>query len=185
MIDIVSRQRTAEQKALLERHLSTGAYAKNIRLYTEVAEAALEDSGAWLLKEQKYIDWVAQRVSLLFVMGSPGQGKTYLSALTGSRLRSSIPQATPDPIAVSLAYFFVKSQDQDLQDLVQLLKTVEYQICRVDPDFESHVIQAISQPKNLATPKRIWETLFLDYYNIPNGRKDSAMIIVDVLDETP
>jgi hypothetical protein len=180
----IERQ-SVEQRSLLERYLDTAARPKNLALYNEYAEDALQSSGAWLLAEPKFQDWMRQKSSLLWIAGGPGTGKSYLSAITVSKLNDVYPQDLAQSSPVVVGYFYVKGNDQDLQNLTNLLKTIAYQIASFDAVFQANVVTILSRPEVLISPRKIWENLFLNFYRGSRGNHKAAMIVIDGLDEAP
>jgi hypothetical protein len=174
-----------ELNAVLEKTLVTPALAKNLTLYSEYVEDVLRSSGEWLLAEAKFQEWMDRKSPLLWVAGGPGTGKSYLSAITISKLTTTYPQDPTHPSRISVAFFYVKEHDQDLQDLGNMLKSIAYQIARVDPVFMSHVISVLSKPEGILSPRKIWETIFLSFFGPTRQIANSAMIVLDGLDEAP
>ena len=180
-----SDRRAGEQTALLEKYLDNPARLKNLALYSEYVEDVLESSGEWLLGEAKFQDWTTQKSSLLWVAGGPGTGKSYLSAIAISKLKDTYPQDSAHPSRLSIGYFYIKEHDQDLQDLTNLLKTIAYQIANVDAIFRGRVLTMLSKPETMVTPRKIWKNLFLGFYCGSQNTSNSAMIVIDGLDEAP
>jgi hypothetical protein len=174
-----------EQKALVDKYLDNPARLKNLALFSEYAEDALKSSGEWLLMEAKFQDWMKQKPSIVWIAGGPGTGKSYLSAIAISKLNDTYPQDSAHPNRFSVGYFYVKEHDQDLQDLTKLLKTIAYQIASVDSVFQAHVLSVLSKPEIIVSPRKIWENLFLNFYCGSRSIPNSAMIIIDGLDEAP
>jgi DNA replication protein DnaC len=102
---------TGERKALVKKYLDNPARLKNLALYSEYAEDALKSSGEWLLSEAKFQDWVKQKSSLLWIAGGLGTGKSYLSAITISKLNENYPQDLTCPSGFLVGYFYVKEHD--------------------------------------------------------------------------
>jgi hypothetical protein len=184
MITEVNLERRKEQqKAILEDHLLTTAHGKNVALYNEYAESKLKSSGEWLLSESKFQDWLNRKAPLLWITGGPGTGKSYLSSITISKLRSTYPQDSTHPNRISVAYFFIKEHDQELQDLGNILKSIAYKIAQVDAVYQSHVVRILSRPESSVTPRKIWENLFVNFFSRARDLPNAAMIVLDGLDE--
>ena len=94
------------------------------------------------------------------------------------------PQDSKHPNRTSVAYFYVKEDDQELQSLGNILKSLAYQISEVDTVYRNHVINMLNRPDSVVTPRKIWDNLFLGFYksrNLPNA----TLIVLDGLDEIP
>lgn len=184
-IETTSERGIEQQKAILEHHFLTAAHSKNVALYNEYAESTLKMSGEWLLAEEKFQDWMNRKTPLLWVAGGPGTGKSYLSSITISKLKSSFPQDSTHPSRISVAYFYVKEHDQELQSLANLLKSIAYQIAQVDAVFQNHAVSVLAKPESTVTPRKLWENLFLNFFNQSHDLPNAAMIVFDGLDEAP
>jgi hypothetical protein len=163
--------------------LSTPAFVKNLALYSEYSEDVLDGSREWLLGEAKFQDWMDRKSPLLWVTGGPGTGKSYLSTITISKLQTIYPQDPTHPNRVSVGFFYVKEHDQDLKDLGNILKSIAYQIACVDPVFMSHVVSVLSKPERMISPRMIWVNIYLNFYGTTRNVTNSAMIVIDGLDE--
>ena len=102
-----------------------------------------------------------------------------------SKLKSTYPQDAAHPNRISVAYFYVKEHDQELQDLGNLLKSIAYQIVQVDAIFQSHAVSVLSKPHTAITPRKIWENIFLNFFTHIRDLPNTAMIVLDGLDEAP
>lgn len=176
----IAERSLMEQKALLEKCLDTPARLKNLALYTEYTEDMLQSSGEWLLTEQRFKDWLERKSPILWVAGGPGTGKSYLSAAMISKLRQNYFQNN-----ASVGFFYIKEDDQDLQDLSNILKSIAYQIASVDSLFQAHVLKAVSRPEAIVSPRKIWGNLFLDFYLHTEDNSTPAVVVIDGLDEAP
>ena len=184
-VDRMASDRRGEQKkAFLERHLCTPAHEKNIALHGQYEEDTLKSSGGWLLGEDKFKNWSNRTNPLLWVSGGPGTGKSFLASTTISHLRSLYPQDASHPSRISVAYFFIKGYDQDLQELGPILKSIAYQISQVDTVFQSHAINVFNKPDATATPRKLWQNLFLNFFNL-RDLSNATLIVFDGLDEAP
>jgi fungal STAND N-terminal Goodbye domain len=179
-----SQRRSGDLAALIEKHLITPAYHKNAAIYHEYNDATLKSSGEWLMAEAKFQDWLDRKSRFLFVRGGPGTGKSYLSAITIGRIKSTYSQNAIHTDGVSVAFFYIKEHDQDLQDLGNVLKSICCQIAQVDSVFRNHLDSVLNQPETTVTPRRIWNNVLLSFFG-RTGLSNSAMIVLDGLDEAP
>jgi hypothetical protein len=183
--DLVIDKRSSEQKALLDEQLLTPGHKKSVVIYNEYCESTIENSGNWLLSEENVMSWICHSIPLLWVSGGPGTGKSCLSSRLISKLRETYPQDPAHPNRISVAYFYVKDRDQDLQDLSTVLKSLSYQITLVDSVYRNYVFGVLSRPDAVATPRKLWENLFLNFFRSDRDLPNFAMIVLDGLDEAP
>src|SRR5436190_13257638 len=67
--------------------------------------------------------------------------------------------------------------------LSNIFKSLAYQLAQVDSVFRNFVVGAISKPDTTATPRKLWQNLFLDFYRASRKLPNAAMIVLDGLDE--
>jgi len=125
----------------------TDSHIKSLAIYHEYRETTLKSTGEWLLREPRLQEWMARESPLAFITGGPGTGKSYLSCITISKTKACYPEDDFVSHLVSVAHFYVKEHDQDLQDLRNILKSLAWQIARVDPAFQCHAVASCEHPK--------------------------------------
>ena len=168
----------------MEKYLLSSANDKSQQRYNEHAERALESSGEWLLAEDKFRDWTNREAQFLWISGGPGTGKSYLSSIAIKHIKTLYPQDSKHPNRTSVAYFYVKEDDEELQSLSSILKSLAYQISEVDSVYRNYVVSMLNRPDSVVTPRKIWHNLFLEFYksrDLPNA----TLIVLDGLDEAP
>jgi DNA replication protein DnaC len=179
-------ERQAErQSAALNGALTTSAMQKTVARYTQYCETILSSTGKWLLDKTGFQRWLSRGTPFLWVTGSPGTGKSCLSAITITTLRSTYRANTlpgHGTANVSIAYFYVKEDEQELRSLENLLKTVAFQIAQADTIFRSHAVGVLNNAENIATPRQMWQSLFISFF-VDRSLPNSAMVVLDGLDE--
>lgn len=183
--DLSISARSSEAKALLDENLLTVAYKKNTTIYHEYIESTLEKTGDWLLTDSTVKRWREKQIPLLWVSGGPGTGKSCLSSTLITSLRSEYPQDPKHPNRISVVYFFTKEDDGALRDLLNLLKTLAYQIAQNDNIFRNFAVNVLSKPDSVATPRLLWKNLFMDFYGQDRSLSNAVIILLDGLDEAP
>jgi hypothetical protein len=183
--DLAISARSTENKALLDDNLLTPAYKKTSKIYNEYAESTIKNTGGWLFDDESVKRWIQGGLPLLWVFGGPGTGKSCLSSTLVTILREKYPQDPMHPNRTSVVYFYVKEYDEDLRDLLAILKSLAYEIAQSDPIFRSFAIRVLSNPDSVATSHLLWKNLFLGFYGQDREIPNSALIVVDGLDEAP
>lgn len=186
MLDAVSQGQQYDFDKIIDQELGTPASRTSQIIYSEYIENMLPNSGEWLLAEQKFQDWMSRKSPVIWVSGGPGTGKSYLSAMTISKLKTLYPDDQELSPPVSVGFFYVKEREQDLKDFGNLLKSIAYQITRSDPNFRNHAFSVCSKSERIISPRKIWENLFLNFFgNDENENESSAIVVIDGLDEAP
>ncbi|KAK0667570.1 hypothetical protein QBC41DRAFT_395447 [Cercophora samala] len=145
----------------------------------------LKNTGEWLQKEPLFQSWMSRNASILWIFGGPGAGKSFLSTSIIKQLFEQAEFAVRTGVpAESIAYFFVKENNETLRDANVILKTLAWQIAAQDQDFRQHAINICKQRSLTAVAEQTWNHMFLSYYNKPDDPDTQAVtILVDGLDE--
>ena len=167
----------------LRTALCPQAESKSYAIYGEYASQLLLGSGDWLTSEKPYSSWINGDFPFLWVSGGPGTGKSYLSTMTIERLKGLYPQDSSYSSNTSVAYFFIKEDDQELRNLNDIFKRIAHQITLVDPAYRQHALRACSTPELLYNVKSTWQTLFIDFFGPKLNIINSAFIVIDGVDE--
>ena len=156
--------------------------AATFEVFETAKDELLKDSGLWILDEELFSAWMDGNIPLLFIYGSPGAGKSFLSCRIIQTLGQVHPQRVQDVSRVSIAYFFCKDNASGLRSHRSILLTIAYQIAKNDPTYAKHVsrLQIFIQDCRLMTS--LWQTLFIEFYNRQECHS-SALIVLDGLDE--
>lgn len=165
--------------------LDSPAIDKIRDIYSEMSASIVPGSGMWIQDEPLFDAWIEQEAPILWVFGGPGAGKSFLATRVISDLKARYPQDVEHPSPIAVAYFYVKEDDQHLQDANTILKSVAYQITFVDPVYRKHVLSIHNGNESLSSARSTWENLFLKFFNAKSNFEHSVFIVVDGLDEAP
>ncbi|KAK0748210.1 hypothetical protein B0T21DRAFT_406742 [Apiosordaria backusii] len=175
-----------EDNAHLKQALgATSAWDEVEETYTRNKRSLLKDTGIWLQNEPPFQSWMNRDVPILWIFGGPGAGKSFLTTSIIKRLidRSTF-MVNRGNRTESLAYFFIKEDNEVLRDANNILKTLAWQIASHDDSFREHVINMDKHRKLTAAAEHTWENLFLAYYNSAEAHVSQAVtILIDGLDE--
>ena len=191
-----SMQRSDRQRAFSEaeeKSLSDSLRTKTVdemaREHVGNTERLTKGTGLWIKNDPMFQAWEQEKAPILWVWGKPGVGKTMLAAKTIEMLQDMYPQHPDIPSLTSVSYLYFKDDNPALQDCAQMWKTAAFQITRANDRFKKHVIATISKSQDcLASAKRIWQHLFLDFFTdstLSRSATSLAFIVVDGVDEGP
>src|SRR5215469_17602059 len=93
-------------------------------VFEKAKRELLKDSGLWILDEELFSAWMDRRIPLLFIYGSPGAGKSFLSCRIIQILNQVRPQGVQDACRASIAYFFCKRDSSGLRSYRSILLTI-------------------------------------------------------------
>lgn len=180
IVESNSEGKLTGQKRLLDRLLLTQAQEQNAISYAEYVENTLEQSGKWLFEEPAYQSWTNKEAPIFCLLGGPGQGKSFLSSIVIRHF-----QRAQHPQFESVAYFYIKEDDQDVRSIGNLLKTIAHRIALQDSSYFDHAVNVLTEPESLVTPRKIWQNLFTDFFIRRTKLVNRTTIVLDGLDEAP
>ncbi|EXJ85222.1 hypothetical protein A1O3_05897 [Capronia epimyces CBS 606.96] len=172
--EILEHQRKEDDRLRLNS-FRTESYKQVHEAYQRRVTEMVDSTGSWMQDERVYRDWLAHHQPLLIILGGPGTGKSFLAASTIKLIKE---KASAD---VSVAFFFVKGQDEKSQNIKEILKTVAFDLQQSKPSFRSHLLDAIDDDDRW-NADQTWTSLFEGFWknDLPNGR---LVLIIDGLDE--
>jgi energy-coupling factor transporter ATP-binding protein EcfA2 len=164
-LDLEQKQRKVEQwlsppdpstnfdKALQQRHKS---------------------SGLWFLQSDNFIKWKIQPNSFLWLYGSPGCGKTILSATIIEHLGTILPSKT-------ILYFYFDFSDTPKQTLDKMIRSLIYQFYDEDDKISEPLYNLFSSCKERQRQPTTGElcNVFFEMLN----QIEEIWIVLDALDE--
>lgn len=159
-------------RGLLRRALCAEAAADNEAFAKNIEASRLSRSGDWVLKEQLYDKWVQMEFPVLWILGKPGTGKTYLA----SRIVSHIRQNS------GLASFFYIREGMNTQHTPEvMLKAIAYQITGLHEPYRERAVRACKDVDSLLLPESIWESLFVKPFS--DEATKPVFVVIDGVDE--
>lgn len=131
----------------------------------------------WITHHETYISWLHSRSQLLWLSGSPGQGKTTLSIYLAEVLES---WAKRSQNAIFLEYYF-KSQDDKHDNATAAMRGLIYQLLNGRPELFRHILPKFeAQQESLLIFETLW-TVFEKM--ICDPVLGDIYCIIDALDE--
>jgi len=159
-------------RGLLRRALCADAAADNEAFGKNIETSRLSRSGDWVLKEQLYDKWVQMEFPVLWILGKPGTGKTYLA----SRILSHIRQNS------GLASFFYIREGMNSQHTPEvILKVIAYQITGLHETYRERAVGVCKDGDSILNPETTWENLFVKPFS--DEATKPVFVVIDGLDE--
>ena len=153
--------------------------------HNHVLDQMLDGSGAWIEEELLYRSWIKEEKPILWIFGGPGAGKSFLSSRIVSHLQDLYAPRHDQPARVSVAYFYIRENDERLRSLNVILKSVALQIANDNPVYKKHVVNVCESQDSIGTAKNSWQSLFLDFFGSQQNADSAAFVVIDGLDEAP
>lgn len=151
--------------------------------YDKIDKSRVPGTGDWIRDEDYFISWIKKNIPILWVSGTPGAGKSYLSSNMISFLRDQHPQQVQHPSHVSVAYFFFKDDNPKTRSFHQALCDIAYQISQNDSVYANYVASTCDSPKDIDTLQSAWRNLFINFFVMKKDISSSVYLIIDGVDE--
>ncbi|KAJ7483010.1 hypothetical protein B0H11DRAFT_1723571, partial [Mycena galericulata] len=154
-------------------------------------ELRVVDTGVWLLKTTKFVEWKVKENSLLWVHGMSGCGKTILAQVCNTcvmlmrlihTLSSSIVVDHLLDLSLVTAYFYFDTNDTGKQQLGHLLKSLVTQLSSLSYEPDSILYALYVQEGNGKQPPRP-QDLVKVLHKLLKAFAESVYIVIDALDE--
>jgi hypothetical protein len=135
---LVSANEAQQSQLEIVRHILRPSQPDSAQTwYDRISKTRVPGTGDWVLKENIFKSWVEQGTPIIFVSGTPGAGKSYLTASMIAFLKDQF--APHNDTQVSTAYFFFKDNNPDTRSVHQALRDLAYQICITNATYQKHV----------------------------------------------
>lgn len=113
-------------RQIIEKYLRNESYDKIWELYEKMKNSRVNESGVWILKEIRFMDWVSGSSPFLCLYGIPGTGKSYLSTRIIDHLKQMYPPASQLRRKISIAFYYLKEEDtRSLRKVDDLIRTLQ------------------------------------------------------------
>ncbi|KAI0388421.1 hypothetical protein F5Y17DRAFT_452862, partial [Xylariaceae sp. FL0594] len=173
---IDERAEAGQNRELLRQALYTDAHRYNEAFHNDVESSRLPSSGDWLLDHELFDSWARMEIPVLWVLGKPGMGKTFLASRAISHLQQS-----SDPGVV--AYFYIRESMNTQHTPETILKTVAYKMTSLCEPYREMAVTACSDDDKLFGHNSLWTSLFIDPFNTERMLRNPLYLVIDGLDE--
>lgn len=158
-------------REILREVLFTDAVRSNDTMHASNENSRLEDSGDWLIEKPLFQAWENMECPVLWILGRPGTGKTYLASRVISHL---------SPWSAT-GYFYISEgmQAQNTPDVI--LRAIAYRIAGTHDEYRRLAIRACREDRNIHEPISAWNTLFVKPFSDHDTKP--LFVIIDGVDE--
>lgn len=184
-IDSKKDAKEEAERKLVKDALDSPALTKVREIYGDVSDRRLEGTGQWIIDEPLFRAWIKKEAPIVWILGGPGAGKSFLSSKIISHLQEIYPQDPQYPSRVSIGYFYIKEDNQQLRSLNTILKSIAFQIASNDPVYRKYAVNVCNNPDQISSARGTWKRLFTDFFGSAQYRDNSTVIVIDGLDEAP
>jgi ankyrin repeat protein len=133
----------------------------------------------WIKDEAQYRQWLEGDITLLWICGGPGRGKTMLSVFLVEELKKNQP----------VMYYFCINEDARRNNAAAVLRSLLWQITRIHPELAYHFLAHLGAgefdaARRIEASLSSVETLWITFVTICRDPKVAKLgFIIDGLDE--
>ena len=184
-IDLNKEANEKIERERLDKQLDKEVLQKVRDRHNYIFDQMLDGSGGWIEEEPLYRSWIKGENPILWIFGGPGAGKSFLSSKIVSHLQDCYGPRHDQPARVSVAYFYIRENDERLRSLNAIFKSVALQIANDNPVYKKHVVNVCESQDRIGTARNSWQSLFLDFFDSQQNADSAAFVVIDGLDEAP
>lgn len=133
------------------------------------------ETGAWVLRSQKWIDWINLKTRCIWIHGIPGSGKTVLASYLIEQVRLMC-QSGDGPKSEYVYYYCHHGRNQD--EAVPFLRWLISQLCRQAQGIPEKAYAAFKRGQELSLSE------LLDILHSVLSGQGTIFTIIDAVDES-
>ena len=183
-IDLKKEANEKIERERLDKQLDRDVLQKVRDRHNYILDQMLHGSGGWIEEELLYRSWIKEEKPILWIFGGPGAGKSFLASKIVSHLQSLYVSRYDQRARVSVAYFYIRENDERLRSLNAIFKSVALQMADDNPVYKKHVVNVCELQDSTGTARSSWKNLFLDFFGSQQNAESAAFVVIDGLDET-
>lgn len=121
--------------------------------FSAFTKSRVAGTGDWLLQDESLQSWITEEKQHLWISGSPGTGKSFLTARLIAWGAENLPR---------LAYFFFRENNPETRSVVQALRDIAYQLSESDVEYAKFLTSTISSSDDIRTVSSAFRRLLLE-----------------------
>lgn len=185
MADLKLNEAGTSSQEEIRKVLDIPAVVETDRIYSTYRDSLMKGTCEWLLEESPFKSWIRGDTSVLWILGGPGAGKSYLSTWTITHVLKLCSEESAVMPNASAAYVYIKENDESLREANALLKIMAWQLSCADALYKSFLSCVEHISRVTTTAADTWNNLFLAFYQTTEAKKRHAVLVVDGVDEAP
>ncbi|ATY64863.1 NACHT and TPR domain [Cordyceps militaris] len=163
-IDLIQRDKL---KAVLE----PSPFAEDF--YSAFTKSRVVGTGDWILNDETLQSWIKGEKQYLWICGSPGTGKSFLTARLISWGIESLG---------NMAYFFFRENNPETKSVIQAIRDVAYQMSECDASYAKALMSSLQSSDEIKTVASAFRRLLVQPLQNPE-RTTPTYIFLDGIDE--
>ncbi|OAA81975.1 NACHT and TPR domain protein [Akanthomyces lecanii RCEF 1005] len=141
--------------------------------YSAFTKSRIAETGDWILEDETLQSWIRGEKQHLWICGSPGTGKSFLTARIVSWGIENLG---------NMAYFFFRENNPETKSVIQAIRDVAYQISESDASYAKALIAGLQSAEEIKTVASAFRRLLVQpLQNL--SRTTPTYIFLDGIDE--
>ncbi|KAK5993054.1 hypothetical protein PT974_06482 [Cladobotryum mycophilum] len=172
MLRLEQRDRmSATHRDKLRDILEPSPFAEDF--YTAFSKSRIPGTGDWLIEDEGLKAWFQGETRYLWMCGSPGTGKSFLTTRLITWGLENLPQ---------IAYFFFRDTDPETRSVLQALRDIAYQLTETDAYYAEKLMRQLHSTDDIKTVASAFRRLFIQPF-ADDKREKTVYIFLDGIDE--
>ncbi|KAM3550904.1 hypothetical protein ARSEF4850_008116 [Beauveria asiatica] len=159
------------QRDKLKAVLEPSPFAEDF--YSAFLKSRIAGTGDWILQDETLQSWIKGEKQYLWICGSPGTGKSYLTAHLVSWGIENLG---------NMAYFFFRENNPETKSVVQAIRDIAYQMSESDASYAKALMNSLQSAEEIKTVASAFRRLLVQPLQDP-ARATPTYIFLDGIDE--
>ncbi|KAJ3486258.1 hypothetical protein NLG97_g6655 [Lecanicillium saksenae] len=159
------------QRDKLKAILEPSPFAEDF--FSAFTKSRIAGTGDWLVQDETLQSWIKGEKQYLWICGSPGTGKSFLTARLVSWGVENLG---------NMAYFFFRENNPETKSVVQAIRDVAYQMSESDASYAKSLMNSLQSTEEIKTVASAFRRLLIQPLQNPE-RTTPTYLFLDGIDE--
>ncbi|OAA73808.1 NACHT and TPR domain protein [Cordyceps fumosorosea ARSEF 2679] len=141
--------------------------------YQAFTKLRIAGTGDWILEDETLLSWIAGEKKHIWICGSPGTGKSFLTA--------RLIQWGIENLG-NMAYFFFRENNPETKSVLQAIRDVAYQMSESDATYAKALTNSLQSAEEIKTVASAFRRLLVQPFQ-NSERATPTYIFLDGIDE--
>lgn len=159
------------QRDKLKAILEPSPFAEDF--FSAFTKSRIAGTGDWIIQDETLQSWIKGEKQYLWVCGSPGTGKSFLTARLISWGAENLG---------NMAYFFFRENNPETKSVIQAIRDLAYQMSESDASYAKALMNSLQSTEEIKTVASAFRRLLIEPFQSPE-RTAPTYLFLDGIDE--
>ncbi|KAJ6781465.1 hypothetical protein PWT90_02669 [Aphanocladium album] len=159
------------QRDKLKAILEPSPFAEDF--FSAFTKSRIAGTGDWLVQDETLQSWIKGEKQYLWICGSPGTGKSFLTARLVSWGVENLGK---------MAYFFFRENNPETKSVIQAIRDIAYQMSESDASYAKALMNSLRSTEEIKTVSSAFRRLLIEPFRSPE-RTTPTYLFLDGIDE--